>query len=117
MGGGAIYKMYPDPDAMSGIWSPITELSDRERTHGTHAGLLLCAPELVDLDCNEHGVGLGHWQDDGLLWNMSQKECDERDPDKDYACWLACRWDMSGDEWRHVPCTPTHFIRLRGPKA
>jgi hypothetical protein len=88
-------------------WHPISELKDKYQPE-----LLLKAPELVDLDCNVEGVGMGFWQDDGLLWNMSQAECDARDQTKDYGCWLACKWDMSNDEWRHVPCTPTHFIVL-----
>jgi hypothetical protein len=88
-------------------WHPIEELRNR------HQGeLLLKAPELVDLDCNREGVGLGYWQDDGLTWAMSQKECDKLDRDKDYGCFMACQWSMTNDEWAHVPVTPTHFIVL-----
>lgn len=90
-------------------WRPIEELSDR------YAGnLLLVAPELVDLDCNEHGVGMGYWQDG------RDEPCDEKgacgDPNVDYGGFLACKWSMSNDEWREVPCTPTHFLVLAGPR-
>lgn len=93
-------------------WRKIAELKDKYAPN-----LLLCAPELVDLDCNEHGIGLGYWQDDGLLWDMalSQDECDKRDRSKDYGCFMACKWSMTNDEWMHVACTPTHFIELKGP--
>lgn len=69
-------------------WRLIAELSDKYET-----GLLLLAPELVDLDCNVCGAGMGYWQDNG---------------------WLACKWDMTNDEWTHVPCTPTHYLKLSG---
>ena len=94
-------------------WRPIAELSEEDR-RGDEAGFLLLAPELIDEDCNVHGVGMGYWQDDGLLHSMTQKECDERDPEKDYSCWLACKWSMTNDEWYEVPCTPTHYLRLKG---
>lgn len=100
---------------MERLWRPVHELTEEDR-RGDHAGFLLCAPELVDADCNEHGVGMGHWQDDGLTWSMSQKEWDECDQTKDYGCWLACQWSMTNDEWAHVSCNPTHYIRLRGPR-
>lgn len=115
--GRPLFVIHPLPDAMSEIWTPIDMLPDEERVQGTHDGLLLCAPELVDLDCNAHGVGLGHWQDDGLLWSATQEECDRRDPNRDYGCWLACQWSMTNDEWAHVPVTPTHFARIRGPST
>lgn len=90
-------------------WHPIEELQDKYANN-----LLLLAPELVDGDCNEAGAGMGYWQDDGLLWNASQKECDERDPDRNYGCFMACRWSMTNDEWSHVPCTPTHYAVIGG---
>lgn len=76
------------------VWHPISELTSQER-YGTEAGFLLCAPELVDLDCNTHGVGPGYWQD--------------------YEGWLAAKWSMSNDEWYEVKCNPTHFARINGP--
>jgi len=90
-------------------WHPIAELTDKYASN-----LMLLAPELVDLDCNEMGAGMGYWQDDGLLWHASQKECDERDPERDYGCFMACKWSMSNDEWCHVPCTPTHYAVIGG---
>lgn len=94
-------------------WRPIAELSEIDK-YGNADGFLVLAPELVDLDCNVYGAGMGFWQDDGLLWHMSQEECDKRDREKDYGCWLACQWSMTNDEWSHVPCTPTHFLRITG---
>lgn len=70
-------------------WHPIAELKDRYVN-----SLLLRAPELVDLDCNEPGAGMGYWQDD--------------------SGWLACKWSMTSDEWREVPCTPTHYAVIGG---
>ena len=75
---------------MHSLWQPIGELTDRYA-----ANLLLCAPELLDLDCNEHAVGMGYWQD-GMGW-------------------LACKWDMSNDLWKEVCCNPTHFMFIQGP--
>lgn len=98
-------------------WRPISELTDQERYgDDDNAGFLLLAPELVDLDCNVHGVGMGFWQDDGLLWNASQEECDARDREKDYGSWMACKWSLTNDEWRHVCCTPTHYLKLTGAR-
>jgi len=99
---------------MDKLWQPIERLNDQTK-YGDENGFLICAPELVDLDCNVHGVGIGYWQDDGLLWNASQEECDARDRTRDYGCWMACKWSMTNDEWSHVPCNPTHFIQIRGP--
>lgn len=94
-------------------WRPISDLPPEDK-HGDENGFLLIAPELVDLDCNVHGVGMGYYQDDGLLWHATQEECDNRDPNKDYGCWMACKWSMTNDEWSHVPCNPTHYVRLTG---
>jgi hypothetical protein len=90
-------------------WRPIAELADRYEN-----GLLLLAPELVDLDCNPSGVGMGYWQDDGLTWSMTQEECDRLDDSEDWGSWMACKWSMTNDEWSHVVCTPTHYLKLRG---
>lgn len=94
-------------------WRPISELLDRDR-YGDQSGFLLLAPELVDEDCNVHGVGMGYWQDDGLLWHASQEECDSWPEDRPRGSWMACKWSMTNDEWSHVCCTPTHYLRLRG---
>lgn len=92
-------------------WRPISELTTETRYDN---GFLLLAPELVDLDCNPCGAGMGYWQDDGLLWHASQEECDKCDRDKDYGSWMACKWSMTNDEWYHACCNPTHYLRLRG---
>lgn len=97
-------------------WRPIEELTEETR-QGDERGFLLLAPELVDEDCNVCGVGMGHWQDDGLLWNATQAKCDARDDDVNYGCWLACQWSMTNDEWAHVPCTPTYYLRLTGVRT
>jgi hypothetical protein len=86
---------------MSHLWLPIAALVDRYEQN-----LLLCAPELVDLDCNPDGIGIGHWQDDALV------PCG---PDGAIGSFLACRWSMSCEEWYEVPCRPTHFIKMTGP--
>jgi hypothetical protein len=79
-------------------WHPIEELKDKYQ-----AELLLRAPELVDLDCNSLGVGLGYWQD-GAGDSPHSREV--------RGCFLACKWNMSVDEWFEVECHPTHFIVL-----
>jgi hypothetical protein len=92
-------------------WRPIADLSEKDR-YGDENGFLILAPELVDGDCNVHGVGMGYWQDDRDV------PCDEhgavREDGVDYGGWLACKWSMQNDEWAEVPCTPTHYLRLRG---
>ena len=92
-------------------WRPIEELDDKSR-YGNEDGFLLLAPELVDLDCNTHGVGMGYYQDERDV--PSGPNGAIREPGVDYGGWLACKWSMTNDEWREVPCTPTHFIRLTG---
>lgn len=79
-------------------WRPIYELTTITR-QGDAAGFLIMAPELVDEDCNVHGIGMGYWDD---LANDNT------------GGWLACKWDMQNDEWREVPCQPTHYLRLKG---
>lgn len=76
---------------MRTLWRPMSELTDKYDTN-----LLLCAPELVDLDCNVHGIGMGYWQDE--------------------EGWLCAKWNMTCDEWYSVPVNPTHFIVMEGPK-
>lgn len=113
---GDLVVMITPPIDMSLVWRPIAELSSENRCGDDAGFLLICAPELVDLDCNPDGVGMGFWQDDGLLWNMSQEACDARDKSRDYGCWLVGKWGMSDDEWRLVPCTPTYYARIAGPQ-
>jgi hypothetical protein len=98
-------------------WRPIAELSEQEKRRGDEAGLLLLAPELADEDCNAHGVGMGYWQDDGRAWSMTQAECDALPDDTDLGSWMACKWSMTNDEWTHVCCTPTHYLRLTGART
>jgi hypothetical protein len=88
-------------------WHPIEELRDKYQ-----ANLLLMAPELVDGDCNEYGVGLGYWQDDLHVPCNEHGACGE--PGVEYGSFLVCKWDMHNDEWRNMPCNPTHFIVLGG---
>ena len=101
-------------------WRPIAELNgpDGKYDHKNdgEAGLLLLAPELVDEDCNTHGVGMGYYQDDGKAWGMTKKEFDAVPEGADLGSWMACKWSMTNDEWSHVCCTPTHYLRLTGVK-
>lgn len=83
---------------MKDLWRPIGELADKYE-----ANLLLRAPELVDLDCNPHGVGPGYWQDDAEGGETSD------------GAWLCAKWSMSNDEWYERPCRPTHFLVIEGP--
>ena len=79
-------------------WHPIEELDDKYQGE-----LLLKAPELVDLDCNREGIGLGYWQDDaGDSLTARATE----------GCFLAGKWSMTNDEWYEVEVNPTHFIVL-----
>ncbi len=72
-------------------WKPIAELKDRYNVN-----LLLCAPELVNLDCNPHGIAPGYWMD-------TSEE------------WIAAGYDMQSDLWKDCVCNPTHFIIMTGP--
>lgn len=85
-------------------WIPIAELDEKTR-YGDESGFLLLAPELVDLDCNVHGVGMGYWQDGPVSIGELERED---------GAWLACKWSLTNDEWYEVPCTPTHYLRLTG---
>lgn len=75
--------------SMQMLWQPIKELEDKYSSN-----LLLRAPELVNLDCNEHGVGIGYWQ----------------------GGFVAAKWSMTNDEWCEVKVTPTHFCMIVGPE-
>ena len=87
-----------EPDILP--WHPIGELKDRYQSE-----LLLMAPELIDLDCNRFGVGLGYWQDGA----GHSQEAKERQ-----GCFLAGKWSMTSDEWYEIEVNPTHFIVLGG---
>ena len=88
---------------MKGLWQPIALLADKYSTN-----LLLCAPELVDLDCNVPGIGMGYYQDD-------RDRTGPEDRRSETGGFLAAKWNMTSDEWVEVPVTPTHFIIMEGP--
>jgi hypothetical protein len=96
--------------SMKLLWRPIAELNDQTRYR---SDLLLCAPELVDLDCNVRGVGPGYWQDDRDV--PTGPDGAIRKEGVDYGGFLAAKWSMTSDEWREVPVTPTHFLIIEGP--
>lgn len=81
------------------IWHPISELTDKYACN-----LLICAPELLDLDFNEAGVGMGHWQDDA-------------GDEINAGSWEANKWNGTCDEWFTVRCNPTHFAFILGPNV
>jgi len=83
-------------NTMKDLWRPIAELKDKYAS-----GLLLCAPELIDLDCNPEGIGMGYWQDGGGVDGGN--------------AWLCAKWSMTNDEWYEKECNPTHFIQMTGP--
>lgn len=85
---------------MKHSWHPIAELIDLH-----DANLLLCAPELVDLDCNPHGVAPGYWQD-----GPNTPGGDE--PGE----WIAAGYCMVHDCWVNRSCNPTHFMVIEGPE-
>jgi hypothetical protein len=92
-------------------WKPIEELTSKTR-YGDEGGFLLLAPELIDLDCNIHGCGMGYYQDDRDMPTDEHGACGN--PGTDYGGWLACKWSMSNDEWYEVKCTPTHYVKITG---
>lgn len=95
---------------MKKLWQPIANLKDKYANN-----LLLCAPELIDLDCNEAGIAPGYWQDD------RDAQCDVngaiREPGVDYGGFVGAKWSMTNDEWYECSCAPTHFIVMEGPIA
>lgn len=91
------------PDTLP--WHPISELTDKYQGE-----LLFKAPELVDEDCNREGVGLGYWQDDHNVPTGPQGAI--REEGVEYGAFLACKWNMTSDEWGQVEINPTHFIVL-----
>lgn len=93
---------------MGPLWRPIGVLPDKYSSN-----LLLCAPELVDLDCNEAGIGMGYWQDDYLVPTNEHGACGL--PGVDYGSFVCCKWNMTNDEWYEMACNPTHYIVMEGP--
>lgn len=93
---------------MKNLWRPISEL-DRNDLYSPN--LLLRAPELVNLDCNEHGVAPGYYQDD-------RDRVDHNDTrEDDLSGWVAAGYDLHRDEWVALKVTPTHFMMIEGPKG
>lgn len=95
---------------MKNLWKPIDQLPPHE-LHSNN--LLLCAPELVDEDCNPFGIGMGYYADDRDQPYNRDGRCG--DPNVNYGGFLACKWNMTADEWYEEKITPTHFIILEGP--
>ena len=91
-------------ESMKNCWRPISELTDLYTPN-----LLLCAPELVQEDCNPHGVAPGWWQDD-LFTPDGEK------PTSDDGAWVCAGFDMTNDEWVRKFCVPTHFMIIEGPE-
>jgi hypothetical protein len=91
-------------------WRPILELVSEDKYD---TNLLLCAPELIDLNCNPFGIGMGYFQDERDV--PSNEHGAVREPGVNYDGWLACKWSMTNDEWYEVKVTPTHFIKMEGP--
>lgn len=87
------------------LWVPIDQLEDKHDEN-----LLVWAPELVDPDFNACGAGMGHFQDGPWHEDLSSETASHPE-----GTWLANLWDGTNDEWRLVPCTPTHFIKMKGP--
>jgi len=103
---------------MRDLWRPISELT-RETRYGND--FLLCAPELVDGDCNPYGIAPGYFQDDRDRPAPSLDEVNHRvpwtssDPDRDYGGWIAARYDMHNDEYSNANVNPTHYIIWEPP--
>jgi len=110
-GGGLSQPLFEEITNAPLPWRPIAELTTETR-YGDEVGFLLLAPELIDEDCNMRGVGMGYYQDNRDVPSDENGACGE--PGVDYGGWMACKWSMTNDEWREVPCTPTHYLRLTG---
>lgn len=95
---------------MKDLWRSITELTEELRYS---TDLLLCAPELVDLDCNEPGVGPGYWQDERDV--PVGPNGATRVGGVNYGGFLAAKWNMTNDEWYEAKVEPTHFLVMEGP--
>lgn len=85
---------------MKNLWREMAELPDKYA-----ANLLLCAPELVDLDCNPEGVAPGYWQDGPLI-----------EDGHDEGEWIAAGYCMEHDHFVNRICRPTHFLVIVGPE-
>lgn len=83
------------------LWKLIEELTEQEKYR---TDLLLCAPELVDLDCNVLGVAPGYWQDGPLTLGGDEE-----------GEWVAAGYCMQHDHFVNRTCNPTHFLFLQGP--
>lgn len=96
---------------MASVWLPIAKLIDPYKTD-----LLLCAPELVDLDCNPHGVAPGYWQDgsddDGPYWEFGDLDHSRM---RVQGTWIAAGYCMQHDHWVDRVCRPTHYMIIEGP--
>ena len=105
---------------MRELWKPIDQLEDKYNTK-----LLLCAPELVDPDCNPDGIGMGYWQDGPVEGITTDNDVRVRKDVGSYpsirtvireeGSFLCCKWNMTSDVWNEVMVTPTHFLILEGP--
>ena len=84
---------------MKNLWRPIAELKKHHKDD-----LLLCAPELVDLDCNPQGIAPGYWNDGPLTLGGDE-----------VGVWVAAGYCMQHDHFVNRICNPTHFILLEGP--
>lgn len=79
------------------LWSPIEELGDEDKYD---TNLLLCAPELVDEDCNPHGIGMGYFQDERDVPSGPHGAIREPESDDDYRIRIR-------DKYIHGSCSPT----------
>lgn len=89
-------------------WKPIAECEDIYAP-----GLLICAPELVDLDFNVLGISPGFYDD------LAGPEApDPEHPGKVFptGSWVGLGWDGCNDEPTRVDCNPTHFLVLEIPQ-
>lgn len=95
---------------MRSLWKPIKEITIDER-YNIH--VIVCAPELVDLDCNPQGVAPAYFQDERDV--PSGPDGAIRTPGVCYDGWIGARYDMHNDEWHSVSVTPTHYIVVEPP--
>jgi hypothetical protein len=85
-------------------WYPIAMLPDNGAGHREHGlNMVVYAPELVNGDCNPHGVAEAYWQDDGLQGETKP------------GAFIAPSYCLSCDEWHMIEVTPSHFMYLTAP--
>jgi hypothetical protein len=85
-------------------WYPIGDLPDNGAGHREHGlNMVVHAPELVNGDCNPHGIAEAYWQDDGLKGETVP------------GAFIAPFYCMSCDEWHMTEVNPTHFMYLTAP--